>query len=69
MRARVSQDENRTTHEPVPTPEATEGTEARPVPADAPTIGTGTSLALGCIAGTVLLILIGLLYILIAALL
>ena len=32
---------------------------------DAPTIGTGTSLALGCIAGTVLLIAIGLLYILI----
>lgn len=32
------------------------------------TVGTGTSLALGCIAGTVLLILIGLIFIAIAAL-
>lgn len=35
--------------------------------AEGPTIGTGTSLALGCVAGTVLLIVIGLLYILIAS--
>jgi hypothetical protein len=33
-----------------------------------PTIGTGTSIALGCVAGTILLIVIGLLYVLIAAL-
>jgi ribulose kinase len=36
--------------------------------ANAPTIGTGTSIALGCVAGTVLLILIGLIYLAIAAL-
>lgn len=42
---------------------------ATPTPdADAPTIGTGTSIALGCVAGTVLLIVIGLIYILILAL-
>lgn len=35
--------------------------------AEGPTIGTGTSLALGCVAGTVLLIVIGLIYILIAS--
>lgn len=35
--------------------------------AEGPTIGTGTSIALGCIAGTILLIVIGLLYILILA--
>lgn len=29
----------------------------------APTIGTGTALALGCVAGTILLIVIGLLYV------
>lgn len=32
------------------------------------TIGTGTSLALGCVAGTILLIVIGLIYIVILAL-
>jgi hypothetical protein len=35
---------------------------------NAPTIGTGTSIALGCIAGTILLIGIGLIYILIVSL-
>lgn len=35
--------------------------------AEGPTIGTGTSLALGCVAGTVVLIVIGLIYILIAS--
>lgn len=34
---------------------------------DGTTIGTGTSLALGCVAGTLLLIVIGLIYILILA--
>lgn len=29
---------------------------------DEPTIGTGTSMALGCVAGTIFLILIGLVY-------
>lgn len=44
------------------TPETTALPEA-----DGPTIGTGTSLALGCVAGTILLIVIGLIYILILA--
>lgn len=38
------------------------------VEAEGATIGTGTSLALGCVAGTILLIVIGLIYILILAL-
>ena len=46
---------------------AVPGAAAGSPDADAPTIGTGTSLALGCVAGTILLILIGLLYILILA--
>lgn len=49
---------------PAPVADAPSG-QADP---DAPTIGTGTSLALGCVAGTILLILIGLIYILILAL-
>lgn len=45
-------------------------TEEKPAAASGePTIGTGTSIALGCVAGTILLIVIGLLYVLIAALL
>lgn len=32
------------------------------------TVGTGTSIALGCIAGTILLIIIGLIFVAIAAL-
>lgn len=36
--------------------------------ADESTIGTGTSMALGCIAGTVLLIVFGLLFLLISTL-
>lgn len=46
------------------------GAVAEPGAADAnaPTIGTGTSLALGCVAGTVVLIIIGLIYLAIAAL-
>jgi hypothetical protein len=50
---------------PVPGHPATAQGEPSP---DAPTIGTGTSLALGCVAGTILLIVIGLIYILILAL-
>lgn len=61
----MSQDENRNITEPTETP--ADGTTA-PEGAGAPTIGTGTSIALGCVAGTILLILIGLIYILILAL-
>lgn len=60
----VSQDENRNTTEHVATPQA----PADPAATNAPTIGTGTSIALGCVAGTIVLILIGLIYILILAL-
>lgn len=49
-------------------PDPRETPEGAVAPADAPTIGTGTSIALGCVAGTILLIVIGLIYILIAAL-
>jgi hypothetical protein len=38
--------------------------ESQPEAAE-PTIGTGTSIALGCVAGTVLLIVIGLVFLLI----
>lgn len=38
-------------------------------PADDDTVGTGSVIALGCIAGTVLLIIIGLLYLAITILL
>lgn len=37
-------------------------------PADESTIGTGTSMALGCIAGTVLLIVFGLIFLFISTL-
>lgn len=37
-------------------------------PALGDTVGTGTSIAIGCIAGTILLILIGLIFVGIAAL-
>lgn len=37
-------------------------------PADESTIGTGTSMALGCIAGTVLLIVFGLLFLFLSTL-
>jgi hypothetical protein len=52
---------------PTPVPGHPATAQGEPDP-DAPTIGTGTSLALGCIAGTLLLIVIGLIYILILAL-
>lgn len=51
-----------------PDPGETPTPESAVPPADAPTIGTGTSIALGCVAGTIVLIVIGLIYILIAAL-
>lgn len=52
---------------PTPVPGHPATPQGEPSP-DAPTIGTGTSLALGCVAGTLLLIVIGLVYILILAL-
>lgn len=55
---------------PVSEPEskgsAEESAEATEAAADESTIGTGTSMALGCIAGTVLLIVFGLLFLLIS---
>ena len=79
----VSQDENTRTpggqpDPTLPTPEEQAaanttlepGTVGEPGGADAnaPTIGTGTSIALGCVAGTIVLIVIGLIYLGIAAL-
>ncbi len=49
-------DENAT---PLPAPE-----EARPALGD--TVGTGTSIALGCVAATLLLIVLGLLFVVVA---
>lgn len=44
-------------------PESKESTEATaPSPEEESTIGTGTSMALGCIAGTAVLIVFGLLF-------
>lgn len=43
-------------------PESKEPASPAETPADEPTIGTGTSMALGCIAGTILLIGFGLLF-------
>lgn len=40
-------------------------TESERQPAEETTIGTGTSIALGCVAGTVLLVIIGLLFLLV----
>lgn len=74
-RSRVSQDETKRPTANVGTPMTTPPTEGSvedvPIAVDpqAPTIGTGTSIALGCVAGTVVLIVIGLIYILILALL
>lgn len=49
-----------------PTPSAPESTP--PAATEESTVGTGTSIALGCVIATVLLILIGLVFIGIAAL-
>lgn len=42
--------------------------ESPEAPADESTVGTGTSMAIGCIAGTVLLIVFGLIVLLISTL-
>lgn len=47
-------------------PESNESTVAVDPASDESTIGTGTSMALGCIAGTILLIVFGLLFLLIS---
>lgn len=68
-------DEPGTTDTTTPPAEEQVMVHETPIQASAPagndvaptTIGTGTSIALGCIAGTVLLIGIGLIYLLIAA--
>jgi hypothetical protein len=65
---RVSQDENQNTTEQNVTPDVPGEGGSGQEGAGAPTIGTGTSIALGCVAGTILLIVIGLIYILILAL-
>lgn len=74
----VSQDENNRASESVDEPTTVPASEQRvlsapeqgdaPADVNAPTIGTGTAIAFGCIAGTILLIAIGLIYLLIAAL-
>lgn len=71
----MSQDETQRPTENVGTPITTPPTEGSvegvPIATDpqGPTIGTGTSIALGCVAGTIVLIVIGLIYIAIVALL
>ena len=50
----------------VPEPESKESSATPDPLADESTIGTGTSMALGCIAGTFLLIVFGLLFLLIS---
>lgn len=69
----MSQDETQST---TPQPEGGDTPAGQPAAAGtgaeddaASTIGTGTSLALGCIAGTLLLIVIGLIYLAVVALL
>lgn len=49
-------------------PESTEPEVPEAPAADEPTIGTGTSMAIGCVAGTVLLIVFGLLFLLLSTL-
>ena len=51
-----------------PTGVVTTDSPVVPVPEDESTIGTGTSMALGCIAGTVLLIIFGLLFLAVSTL-
>lgn len=65
-------------HEPLP---PTDNDAAQPREADADehhevkdggigdTVGTGTSIALGCIAGTILLVVLGLIYLLVVMIL
>lgn len=71
------QDETRQAAETAPEPMSDDQALSTPPAAADPageagpegaTIGTGTSIALGCVAGTILLIAIGLIYILILAL-
>ena len=50
----------------VPEPESKEPVATPDGPEDESTIGTGTSMALGCIAGTILLIVFGLLFLLVS---
>lgn len=54
---------------PVETAESATATPPAAAPVDESTIGTGTSMALGCIAGTVLLIVFGLLFLFLSTLL
>lgn len=42
-----------------------DGQDTPPQPALGDTVGTGTSIALGCIAGTLLLVVIGLVFLLV----
>lgn len=55
---------DRTVTPPAGAPAEPDDASDRPREAAEPTIGTGTSIALGCVAGTVLLIVIGLLFLL-----
>ncbi len=49
---------------PAGAPQETDNAGGQSPEADEPTIGTGTSIALGCVAGTILLIVIGVLFLL-----
>lgn len=53
---------------PVAEPESTPAVDPSKTQEEESTIGTGTSMALGCIAGTVLLIAFGLLFLFISTL-
>lgn len=50
------------------TPALPEQPVATETPSDESTIGTGTSMALGCVAGTVVLIIFGLLFLFLSTL-
>jgi len=67
----MSQDETQSTPPSVDSENIAAGQPKAPdqPEGDESTIGTGTSIALGCIAGTLLLIVIGLIYLAIVALL
>jgi hypothetical protein len=61
------QDRDQRTVPPVSQPESpVAGPEpADPTAPDDQTVGTGTSIALGCIAGTILLVIIGLIFLIV----
>lgn len=50
------------THESAPSHETPAPANETPAPEVSQTVGTGTGIALGCVAGTIVLVLIGILF-------